>query len=118
MVLSKYWLIIFFLLVSCFANSNESRRLYTTNTGTYEYIDKGFLSDNCFFGYMGMPNEKVFSIKSSRFRNSTNVYLPITIKRIKTSCMQMDIVEIKPLYLKFYVTLREGTNDQIEELSE
>ena len=117
-MLSKYWLIIFFLLVSCFVNSNEPRRLYTTNTGAYEYIDKGLLSDSCYLGYMGMPNEKAFSIKSSRFRESTNIYLPITTKRIKTSCMQIDIVEIKPLYLKFYVTLRKGTNDQIEELSE
>jgi hypothetical protein len=118
MILTKYWIILF-LLVSCFAKSSESKYLHTISTGANKFIDKGFLGGNCYLGYMGMPNEKVFSIKSSRFRESANVYLPITIKRIKTSCMQIDIVEINPLYLKFYVTLGDGVaRDHIEEISE
>ena len=57
------------------------------------------------FVYCGMPNEKVFSIKSSHGRSSVNLYYPISTKEIKPDWnrdVTCKVVEVSQMDIKLY----------------
>jgi len=64
--------------------------------------------------YCGMPSDSVYSIRPAWERLSANIYLPVSEKTVEIFGMhymvEIEIIEVKPMYLKFKVINSRNLN--------